>query len=92
MSDQRMDQMPTYKAGRVPCEPFTGSVCVLNCQRQRRQVTITALCAGWSRTRTSFSRAATNACARRARPPSVSSAQCAAGLRWVCAGFPYDKV
>ena len=60
MSDQRirMDQMPTYKACRVPCEPFTGSVCVLNCQRQRRQVTITALCAGWSRTRTSFSRVA----------------------------------
>ena len=26
MSDQRirMDQMPTYKAGRVPCEPLTG--------------------------------------------------------------------
>ena len=28
MSDQRMDQMPTYKACRVPCEPLTGSVCV----------------------------------------------------------------
>ena len=61
-------------------------------QRQRRQMTISASCAGWSRARTLSFRAATSAYARRALPPSASSAQCAVGLRWVCAGFLHDEV
>ena len=80
----KSSQLCTRRRHWRRCRPMRSAS---QCQRQRRQVTISASCAGWSRPRTSSSRAATNACAGRARPPSVSSAQCAAGLSWVCAGF-----
>ena len=83
----KSSQLCTRRRHWRRCRPMRSAS---QCQRLRRQVTISASCAGWSRPRTSSSRAATNACAGRARPPSVSSAQCAAGLSWVCAGFSYE--